>query len=187
MTSRTSPFDLQAARDSWSWRGQQRPSFAVTPGPGQESVWDYPRPPELVSDARTVTIEWDGIPIARSTRTLRLLETSHPPTFYLPWSDVDRQWLLPGSGTSSFCEWKGPARYWSLARPDKQLANVAWSYPKPLAGAEAVADCVAFYAHQLDCRVDGQPVRPQAGGFYGGWITAELVGPFKGDPGTAGW
>lgn len=182
-----SPDALRAARDAWGWRGQQRPAFAVPPGPGQESVWDYPRPPRLVPDVRTVTIQWDGVPVAHCRRALRLLETAHPPTFYLPWEDVDRGVVMPGSGTTSFCEWKGPARYWSLTRGGKTLRNVAWSYPQPLAGAEAVANCVAFYAHDLDCRVDGHRVTPQAGGFYGGWITPELVGPFKGDPGSAGW
>ena len=100
-------------------------------------------------------------------------------------------WGAPGcrppAGCSSFCEGNGPARYWTLVDGPRQLARVAWSYPQPLAGAEALANCVAFYPQHLDCSVDGQPVTPQPGGFYGGWITPELTGPFKGEPGSEGW
>jgi uncharacterized protein (DUF427 family) len=203
-----SPQDLQQARDQWQWRGHARPAFAVVPEPGQESVWDYPRPPALVPEAREVVVRWGEIEVARSLRCLRLLETAHPPTFYLPWADVDRRWLRPAGG-GSFCEWKGPARYWSLVKPllgesldarreanarrdanardELELPRIAWSYPEPLAGAESIADHVAFYATGLACTVGGAPAQPQRGGFYGGWITPELVGPFKGDPGTAGW
>lgn len=177
---------LAAARDHWTWRGARRPAFAAEPGPGQESVWDYPRPPALVPDAREVTIHWHGLPVAHTRRAIRLLETSHPPSFYIPWADVDRSLLQRADG-SSFCEWKGPARYWNLAHEGHRLDRIAWSYPQPLAGAEAIADCVAFYAEGLDCRVGGQPVTPQPGGFYGGWVTPELVGPFKGGPGSSGW
>jgi uncharacterized protein (DUF427 family) len=177
---------LAAAREHWAWRGSGRPAFAAVPGPGQESVWDYPRPPALVPDTREVTIHWDGIAVASTRRAVRLLETSHPPCFYLPWDDVDRQWLQPAPG-SSFCEWKGRAQYWSLVRDGARLEGIAWSYPQPLPGAEAIAGCVAFYARGLDCRVGGAVVTPQPGGFYGGWITPELVGPFKGEAGSTGW
>jgi uncharacterized protein (DUF427 family) len=104
----------------------------------------------------------------------------------VPWADVDRSLFREAAG-SSLCEWKGPARYWSLVDQDRQLPGVAWSYPQPLAGAEPLADCVAFYASVLECRVAGAVVVPQPGGFYGGWITPELVGPFKGEPGSMGW
>lgn len=177
---------LKRARASWRWRGEGRPPFAAVPGPGQESVWDFPRPPRLVPEAREVLILWRGQEVARSTRTLRLLETAHPPTFYIPPADVQRALLRPAPG-SSFCEWKGPAAYWHLVDGDSILAAVAWSYPRPLAGAEALTDHLAFYAHTLACSVGGAPARPQAGGFYGGWITPELTGPFKGDPGSEGW
>jgi len=177
---------LQAARDQWQWRGQGRPPFAVPPGPGQVSVWDFPRPPALAPDTREVVVTWGGVEVARTRRAIRVLETAQPPSFYLPWSDVARHLLQPAPG-GSYCEWKGPARYWSLVDGKKRLPGVAWSYPEPLAGAEALADCVAFYPTALDCRVDGALVRPQPGGFYGGWITPELVGPFKGDPGSGGW
>ena len=177
---------LQTARDHWQWRGTARPSFAALPQPGQTSVWDFPRPPRLLHDTREVVVRWGDIEVARTRRAVRVLETSHPPSFYLPWADVAAQWLVAAPGGST-CEWKGPARYWSLVDGAGMLAGVAWSYPKPLEGAEALAGCVAFYPAQLDCTVDGARVLPQPGGFYGGWITPELTGPFKGAPGSSGW
>ena len=180
------PDDLQRARAQWHWRGQARPPFAEAPGPGQVSVWDFPRPPQLAADDREVVVRWGGLEVARTRRAVRVLETAHPPTFYLPWNDVNRALLQPAGG-GSFCEWKGPARYWSLVHQSQQLPGVAWSYPQPLPGAEALADTVAFYAYDLQCSVGGQTVRPQGGGFYGGWITPDLAGPFKGDPGSSGW
>jgi uncharacterized protein (DUF427 family) len=176
----------RAAREHWRWRGQTRPAYAMKPGPGQTSVWDFPRPPRLVPDAREVVVRWGGIEVARSRRAVRVLETAHPPSFYLPWDDVARHLLQRAPGTS-YCEWKGPARYWSLVDGARSLPGIAWSYPQPLAGAEALADCVAFYPAGLDCSVGGVAVRAQPGGFYGGWITPELVGPFKGEPGSEGW
>jgi uncharacterized protein (DUF427 family) len=155
-------------------------------GPGQISVWDFPRPPQLAQDTREVVIRWGEVEVARTRRAWCVLETSHPPSFYLPFADVSRH-LLQAAGGGSYCEWKGPALYWSLVLGSRRLDAVAWSYPRPLAGAEALADCVAFYPTQLECRVDGVIVKPQPGGFYGGWITPELVGPFKGDPGSQGW
>ena len=180
------PTWLEAARAHWNWRGQTRPPFAVAPGPGQVSVWDFPRPPRLAQDAREVVIAWNGVEVARTRNAVLVLETAHPPSFYIPWADVKRELLQLGKG-SSFCEWKGPASYWSLVKDSQTLPGVAWSYAKPLAGAEAIANCVAFYPSNLDCTVGGEKVTPQPGGFYGGWITPELVGPFKGDAGTQGW
>lgn len=177
---------IQAARESWHWQGLGRPPFAQIPTSEQESVWDYPRPPRLMQDSREVVIHWGAVEVARTRRSVRVLETAHPPTFYLPWEDVARHLLIPAHG-SSFCEWKGPAAYWSLAHGVRRLDRVAWSYPKPLASGEPLADCVAFYPALLDCRVDGARVNPQPGGFYGGWITPELAGPFKGEPGSEGW
>jgi uncharacterized protein (DUF427 family) len=181
-----SPDGLRAARAAWVWRGQARPPFAEVPAPGQVSVWDFPRPPRLAPDAREVVIAWDGLPVARTTGAVCVLETSHPPTWYLPLADVVAGLLQPAPG-GSFCEWKGPARYWHLAHGGRRLDRVAWSYPRPLPGAEVLADRVAFYAHHLQITVAGAPVRPQPGGFYGGWITPDLAGPFKGDPGSGGW
>ncbi len=177
---------LEQAREHWQWRGSRRPSFAATPGEGQESVWDYPRPPVIVSDTREVIITWGDLQVARTCAALRVLETSHPPSFYLPLSDVDRQLLRAAPG-SSFCEWKGAAQYWTLKHLGGELAQVGWSYPHPLAGAERLKDHIAFYPHHLQCSVGGARVAPQAGGFYGGWITPELCGPFKGDAGSQGW
>jgi uncharacterized protein (DUF427 family) len=177
---------IESARNRWRWNGRERPPFAQVPSTGQESVWDYPRPPMLISDPREVTIHWGSLLIARTRRSVRALETSHPPSFYIPWQDVARHLLREASG-SSFCEWKGPARYWSLVDEERELSRVAWSYPSPLKGSESIADCVAFYPKQLICRVDGATVLPQAGGFYGGWITPELTGPFKGASGSQDW
>jgi len=178
---------LRAAREHWQWRGQARPPFAHAATADQASVWDFPRPPRLAADAREIVIAWGGTVIARSTRTICVMETAHPPSFYLPWADIAPGCLEPAEGVS-LCEWKGPARYWTLAHGGKQLARVAWGYPKPLEGAEILADRIAFYPHaELDCRVDGAAVAPQPGGFYGGWITRDLAGPFKGEPGSEGW
>jgi uncharacterized protein (DUF427 family) len=178
---------VQRARDAWSWRGAQRPSFAAAPGPGQESVWDYPRPPVLVSDPRRVRVELGDVVVADTRAARRLLETSHPPTFYLPAADVDERCLVARGG-GSFCEWKGNATYLDVVAGGKTLSRAAWRYDVPIDDAfAALAGSVAFHATELACFVDGERVRPQAGGFYGGWITGELVGPFKGDPGTAGW
>jgi uncharacterized protein (DUF427 family) len=149
-------------------------------------VWDYPRPPAIVADSREVVIHWGALEIARTRRAVRVLETAHPPSFYLPWDDVARHLLHRAPG-SSLCEWKGPAQYWSLVDGSNQLPGVAWSYPKPYAGAEILAACVAYYPASLACTVAGRIVRPQPGRFYGGWITPELVGPFKGEPGSGDW
>ena len=177
---------LQAARDAWQWRGSNRPDFAKLPGPGQISVWDFPRPPQLVPNSREVVVMWGNLEVAHTKRAIMALETAHPPTFYLPWEDVDQN-LFQLAGGGSFCEWKGPAKYWSLVDGLHSLVKVAWSYPSPLPGAELIKDCVALYANSLQCTVGGQPVTPQPGGFYGGWITPELVGPFKGVPGSSSW
>ena len=173
-------------RDGWKWRGDSRPTFAVPPRPGQASVWDFPRPPCLAPDTREVIVRWSDLEVARTRRAIRVLETSHPPSFYIPWEDVAHRLLRPEAGTS-FCEWKGTASYWTLVDGDRRLPGVAWSYLQPLAGAEALANCLAFYPTDLTCTVDAAPVRPQPGVFYGGWITPELVGPFKGEPGSSGW
>lgn len=177
---------VEHARAGWTWRGQRRPDFAPAPGPGQESVWDYPRPPLIVPDARLITVCLGDVELARTRRAHRVLETSHPPTFYLPREDVRSTALVP-LGIGSFCEWKGPCTHFDVVAGGRRLARQAWSYERPLPGAEALAGAVAFYASELTCLVEGARVQPQPGGFYGGWITPELVGPFKGEPGTGGW
>ncbi len=155
--------------------------------PGQESVWDYPRPPRLESEPRRITVTLGGVLIADTTAALRILETSHPPTYYLPPCDIDLACLRPAPG-SSFCEWKGTARYWTLAAGGKVAEQAAWSYPDPAEGYEALRDHVALYCAAVDqCEVGGEVARPQPGGFYGGWVTSWVAGPFKGGPGTLGW
>jgi len=177
---------LERARAQWRWRGKDRPNFAHIPAQGQVSVWDFPRPPELVREPREIVISWGGTPVVRTCGAWAVRETAHPPTYYLPLADVNRA-LLSAAGGGSFCEWKGPARYWDLIDGARRLEQVAWSYPQPLPGAEALAECIAFYAHHLGCTVGGAQVTPQPGAFYGGWITPDLAGPFKGDPGSNSW
>lgn len=164
----------------------RRPPFAITPGAGQESVWDYPRPPRLARDPREVTIVAAGIEIARSRSAIRVLETASPPTFYLPLHDVRRDYLEPAGGRT-YCEWKGEARYWTVVAGGERFERAAWSYPAPPPPYVEIQWHLAFYAGQLACFVDGRRVVPQPGKFYGGWITPEVVGPFKGEPGTEGW
>ena len=171
---------------SWPHDGSSRPSFALEPGPGQESVWDYPRPPRLAPDAREVVIVAAGVEVARSRRAMRVLETASPPTFYLHPDDVDPRCMVP-SGGASYCEWKGEARYWSVVVPAGSFERVAWSYPEPEPGFAAIAGWYGFYPSPLECTVDSVRVRPQPGRFYAGWVTPEVVGPFKGEPGTSGW
>lgn len=152
-----------------------------------ESVWDYPRPPRVESDLRTVTVELGGMVIAESTRSLRVLETSHPPTYYIPLEDVVSDVLRDTAGTS-FCEFKGLAHYWDVVVGDVSAASAAWGYRRPSRGYEALAGHVAFYPGRMDrCKVGGEGVDAQPGDFYGGWITSDVVGPFKGGLGTRGW
>jgi uncharacterized protein (DUF427 family) len=154
----------------------------IAPGPGQESVWDYPRPPRIEPTPRRIRVVLEGETIVDTTRALRVLETSHPPVYYVPIADV-RAGVLEPSARRTFCEWKGSARYYAVRSGERVEAAAAWAYDDgPL------ANHVAFYAARMDaCFVDDERVTPQPGGFYGGWITSDVVGPFKGDPGTAGW
>lgn len=177
------------ARSVWRYRGQARPPFAITPGPGQESVWDYPRPPRIQLDHREVIVRVGSHEIARSRRSIRMMETASPPTFYLPPDDVRMEFLERDPGTSR-CEWKGEAHYWSItsiAVPGRRMTAAAWSYPDPMPGAEHIRGYFSFYPSRVDCFVDSVRVAPQPGGFYGGWVTPELVGPFKGQPGSEHW
>lgn len=181
-----SPDPSRRARALWRYVGDERPAFAASPGPGQESVWDYPRPPRLVADTREVVIRLDGVEVARSSHALRILETASPPTFYLPLADCAPDVLVSTPG-SSYCEWKGVARYWSLVVGVRRLDAVAWSYPDAVSPYEAIRTCFSVYPGRVPCFVDGERVRPQEGGFYGGWVTDEIVGPWKGEAGTSGW
>jgi uncharacterized protein (DUF427 family) len=163
---------------------------SVTPdpaGPGQESVWSFPRPAVAEPCARHILIRHGGATIADSRRSVRTLETSHPPSYYLPPEDVAMALLRP-SARRSLCEWKGQAVYFDLVLGDAVLPDVAWSYPRPTPAFAALRGFLAFYAAPLDlCQVDGEAARPQPGRFYGGWVTSHVAGPFKGAPGSMGW
>ena len=158
----------------------------IKPKVGQESVWDYPRPPAVERSSKHIRIVFGGKVIADSHTTKRVLETSHPPTYYIPQADVRMHYFTPTSH-ESFCEFKGRAVYWTIQVGDKLAKNVAWSYPNPSAFA-LIKDHIAVYPSRMDaCYVDGELVQAQAGDFYGGWITKDIVGPFKGEAGTWGW
>ncbi len=163
--------------------GRQR----VEPGPGQESVWDYPRPPRMEDVEEKVKIVFGGVTIAYTKRAKRVLETSHPPVYYVPPEDIRMEYLKP-SGATSYCEWKGRAGYYDVVVEGRTEERVAWSYPLPTPSFQDLKDYVAFYPSRMDaCWVGGEKVEAQEGDFYGGWITPNIVGPFKGSPGTWGW
>ncbi len=170
----------------WAHRGTRRPPWAIEPGPEQESVWDYPRPPRLDPDPRLVRVIQGTTLVAETRGAVRVLETASPPTFYLPPEDVRMELLEPGQG-ASHCEWKGRAEYWSLALQGAELPNVGWSYADPYPEFEPIRGYLSFYPALLGCFVEDIRVQPQPGDFYGGWVTPEVVGPFKGEPGTGGW
>ncbi len=169
----------------WEYRGQKRPDFAEEPGPGQESVWDYPRPPALVTSDELVEVYANYAPIASSYSALRVLETASPPTYYIPHRDINWSLLTRVEGRS-FCEWKGEASYWALA-DDPMQTPVAWLYADPVPAFAAIHEHASFYPGRVDCQVSGERVTPQPGEFYGGWITSRVCGPFKGGPGTNHW
>ncbi|MGZ5403351.1 MAG: DUF427 domain-containing protein [Nocardioides sp.] len=155
--------------------------------PGQESVWDYPRPPRVEPSSETIEVHLGGEVLARSTASYRVLETSHPPTYYLPTSAFASGVLRPVEGTT-FCEWKGHASYYDLAAASRTAPRAGWAYPTPSPGFEMLVDHVAVMPASVDaCFVDGERVVAQPGGFYGGWITSRVAGPFKGAPGSWGW
>ena len=157
------------------------------PGPGQESVWDYPRPPRLESSSSRVRVVVGGQTIADSRNSFRVLETSHPPVFYIPPEDVVAD-LLAEAPQRSFCEWKGMAGYYDIVLPERKIRQAAWFYRNPSQRFSKLAGCIAFYPSKMDaCFVDDEKVEAQEGDFYGGWITSKIVGPFKGAPGTHGW
>jgi uncharacterized protein (DUF427 family) len=159
----------------------------IEPGPGQESVWDYPRPPRVEVVRERLRVVLGGVTIADTTAALRVLETSHPPNYYFPMADVGPDVLIPEAG-SSHCEWKGRAAYFTVRGGDRIEPHAAWTYPHPDPAYAAPAGMVAFYAARMDaCYVGDERARPQPGGFYGGWVTTKVVGPFKGAPGTSGW
>lgn len=160
----------------------------IKPQPGQESVWDYPRPPRLEKSTRHLRIVHRETIIVDTNDAYRVLETSHPPVYYVSPRAVAEGLLVASEARSTFCEFKGQATYWDLQVGSERLAAVAWSYPQPSKRFEALKDYLAFYPSRVDaCFVNDERVQAQAGDFYGGWITSEIVGPFKGGPGTWGW
>ncbi|MGI0493842.1 DUF427 domain-containing protein [Alkalinema pantanalense CENA528] len=164
----------------------QRPQ-PIPPNPGQESVWDYPRPPRLEPTQKHLQVICHGVTVADTRRAYRVLETSHPPVYYIPPEDINQTYLLPSARTT-FCEWKGQGSYYTLTIENVQHPDIAWYYSDPTPAFAAIKNYVAFYAAPMDaCYVDGEKVTPQPGGFYGGWITQDIVGPFKGEPGSWGW
>jgi uncharacterized protein (DUF427 family) len=155
----------------------------------QESVWDYPRPPRVEDSHKHIRVIFNGVTIAETRQAKRVLETSHPPVYYIPPEDVKREYFTT-TPRSTFCEYKGTAAYYTIRIGDRSAPNAAWFYPRPSAPYAAIANYVAVYPGAVDaCYVDDELVQPQPGDFYGGWITKEIVGPFKGDPrlNTAGW
>jgi len=155
--------------------------------PVVESVWDYPRPPRVEPSGERVEVELGGVVAASTDGSWRVLETSHPPTYYLPREAFAEGVLRPAAG-HTWCEWKGQASYFDVVVGDRVAERAAWTYERPTAGFEAIAGAVAVMPGLVDrCTVDGEVVEPQPGGFYGGWITSRVVGPFKGAPGTMGW
>jgi uncharacterized protein (DUF427 family) len=170
----------------WQYTGNKRPPFAATPAPGQESVWDYPRPPRLVADTRHVVVRFGDIAIADTVAAYRVLETASPPAFYIPPKDVRLELLQAFPGTS-VCEWKGTAQYWSLRVTPPLRHAIGWSYPAAQAPYGQISGYYSFYPGRVQCFVNAERVRPQPGSFYGGWVTGEIVGPWKGEPGTERW
>lgn len=159
----------------------------IVPADGQESVWDYPRPPRVEPVDARIRVVVDGVAVVDSVRAVRVLETSHPPVYYVPRADVRATAIRPANG-SSVCEWKGVASYWSIVTPGRRIERAAWSYEHPSPGFEAIAGHLAFYAGLVDeAWVGDERATPQPGGFYGGWVTSAIVGPVKGEPGSWGW
>jgi len=155
-------------------------------GPGQESVWDYPRPPALDLQPRRVEVRFDGHFIADAPHAFRVLETSHPPTYYIPPQFISGEYLLSAPG-GSFCEWKGEAAYFDVVGETQRAERAAWMYPSPTSRFANLEGCVSFYPGAVECYVDGRRVEAQPGQFYGGWVTPDVVGPFKGIPGSQFW
>ena len=176
---------LQKARDGWSNRGNIRPPFAIEPMKGQRSVWDFPRPPVIEKVFKKVLVKHKDKTIVDCQNALAVLETASPPTYYIPLNNVEMNLLEIIPGKTSFCEWKGEATYWAL----KEIKNrpVAWSYANPFEKFKDLKNYLAFYPQHLECFVGESRVKAQQGGFYAGWITPDLTGPFKGDSGTGHW
>ena len=159
----------------------------IEPGPGQESVWDYPRPPRLEDSDKHIQVIFNSVTIADTHRARRVLETSHPPVYYIPPEDIKMEHFIPTSH-NTYCEFKGDTSYYTIQVGEKTVLNGAWYYRHPTPGYEAMTNYIALYPGKMDaCYVNGEKVQAQEGDFYGGWVTKDIVGPFKGGPGTWGW
>jgi len=158
----------------------------IEPGPNQESVWDYPRPPALEDVDKELKVEFNGAIIAETDSGKRVLETSQPPAYYFPPEDVNKQFLAKLK-EFTYCEWKGHAYYYDIMVGEQTAEKAAWFYPEPNEKYKSLKNYVAFYPNPLRCFINEEKVKRQEGRFYGGWITDNIVGPFKGGPGTAGW
>lgn len=174
--------DIRAARAHWQFRGQARPAFADVPAPGQRSVWDFPRPPVLEQVAATLRVEADGCELARTRRGCRVLETAGAPTYYFPPDDVGLD-ALRSTGRRTLCEWKGLAEVYAW----DQVDPAAWCYERTFPEFAGLRGWFAFYPTVLACFVGDERVTPQGGGYYGGWVTEDLCGPIKGEPGSGHW
>ncbi|MFK0004812.1 DUF427 domain-containing protein [Paenarthrobacter sp. NPDC090522] len=175
---------MVSAQRFFAGRPRPRP---IKPGPGQESVWDYPRPPRVENRKERIEVHLGGQVIVDTTDAVRVLETSHPPVYYVPLDAFPAGVLVPVDG-ASFCEFKGRADYFDVVAGGISVPRGGWTYQEPKPGFEALRGRVALYPqHMKHCRVNGEQVTFQEGGFYGGWITRQIVGPFKGGPGTSGW
>jgi len=164
-----------------------KPPKPIKPKKGQESVWDYPRPPKLELTNKSIEVFFNDQCILRTNRAYRVLETSHPPGYYIPFEDIAENVLIPSERTT-YCEWKGEGSYYHVKVGNKIAHDAAWYYSNPTPAFEPIREYVAFYAQKMDkCLVDGEEVAPQPGAFYGGWITNDIVGPFKGIEGSWGW
>ncbi len=172
---------IRAHRDAWRYRGQARPEFAEATAPGEESVWDFPRPPIMQTVDQTVRVCLGDRMLAASDRAVRVLETAGAPTVYVPPEEVDAADFVAAG--RSLCEWKGLAQNYTLAdgRP------CAWLYERVYPEFAAIAGWFSFYPNALDCYIGDEQVRAQPGGYYGGWVTSHLKGPIKGGPGSSGW
>ncbi len=176
---------LFEARNKWQFIGTKRPDFAEEPKKNQLSVWDFPRPPALVQVQEEVRVFAGETCIVKSKNALAVCETASPPTYYIPPEEVRFELLVRIAKKKSLCEWKGTAIYWALKTTPEKV--IAWSYTKPFPEFEAIKDHLAFYPQELHCFIGRENVTPQPGKFYAGWITKNLAGPFKGDPGTGHW
>lgn len=159
----------------------------IIPQPGQESVWDYPRPAKLEDTDKHLRIVFNNVTIAETSRAKRVLETSHPPVYYISAEDIQMEYLVE-TNRRTWCEWKGQSTYYDVVVGDRRVANAAWRYINPTKSFLGISTYYSFYASLMDaCYVNDELVTPQVGDFYGGWITSDVVGPFKGGAGTMGW